>query len=106
MNQKEVLDLLDHEGIQYTYFEHPAVYTMEEMRLLIHHAENVAAHLAEAINSGEIAASPLRFPNEDSPCASCEAADICRRNAPHSGVTDRNAEKMDLSELIGRLQEE
>ncbi len=46
MNQKEILELLDHEGIPYTYFEHPAVYTMEEMRLLnLPDSECVAVNL-------------------------------------------------------------
>ena len=77
--------------------------TLEEMRLLIQHASNVAAHLAESINTGEIAASPLSFPNEDSPCASCDAYDICRRNAPNTSIVPRTAEKMDLGALIGQI---
>ena len=80
--------------------------TLEEMRLLIQHACNVAAHLAEAIATGDIAPSPLVFPNEDSPCATCEAFDICRRNAPNTGIVPRTAEKMKLGELIERISEE
>ena len=79
--------------------------TLEEMRLLIRHASNVAAHLAESVNTGEIAASPLSFPNEDSPCSKCDAFDICRRNAPNSGIVPRTAEKMKLDELIEKISE-
>ncbi len=80
--------------------------TLEEMRLLIQHACNVASHLAESINTGEIAASPLTFPSEDSPCATCEAVHICRRNAPNSGINPRAAEKMKLDELIEKISDE
>ncbi len=80
--------------------------TLEEMRLLIQHAENVARHLAEGINTGEIAASPLEFPNENSPCASCEAYHICRRNAPNTAIQPREAVKMTLPELIEKIREE
>ncbi|MBQ6233926.1 MAG: PD-(D/E)XK nuclease family protein, partial [Clostridia bacterium] len=78
--------------------------TLEEMRLLIQHACSVAGRLAEEINTGEIAASPLAFPNEDSPCATCEAYDVCRRNAPNTGITPRTAEKMKFDELIDKIK--
>ena len=79
--------------------------TLEEMRLLIQHARSVAERLAESINTGEIAASPLSFPNEDSPCTSCEAYDVCRRNAPNSGIVPRTAEKMKFDELIEKISD-
>ena len=66
----------------------------------------MASRLAESVNTGEIAASPLVFANEDSPCANCEAYDICRRNAPNSGISPRNADKMDLNELVEKITEE
>ena len=80
--------------------------TLEEMRLLIQHAGNVAARIAEGINTGEIAAAPLTFPNEDSPCSTCEAFDICRRNAANSGIVPRAAEKMNFSELMDKISAE
>lgn len=46
MNRTEVLKLLDQNQIEYIYEEHPAVYTMEEMRQLhLEHESDVAINL-------------------------------------------------------------
>ena len=74
--------------------------TLDEMRMLIRHANKVAAYMAESIKTGDIKASPIVFPNDVSPCSSCEAADVCRHNASNSCVAERNPDKMTLSELL------
>ena len=85
------------------FAQNKSLVPLDEMRLLIQHASNVAAHLAEAINTGDITPSPLEFPNENSPCATCDAADLCRRNAFNSGISPRQAPKMTMPEILEKI---
>lgn len=46
MNREEILKLLENRNIDYIYAEHPAVFTMEEMRQLhLQHEDDVALNL-------------------------------------------------------------
>lgn len=85
------------------FAQNKSLASLEEMRLLIHHACNVAAHLAEGIDTGEIAAEPLTFRGEKSPCETCAFPDLCRRNAPNTAVLPRPADKMSLPQLIEQI---
>ena len=77
--------------------------TLEEMRGLMEHARKAAAVMAEKIQQGQISASPLTAPGQESPCVRCSMREICRVQAADSVVVPRTGGELTFDELLERI---
>ena len=85
------------------FYKNKQLATLEEMRQLMEHARKAASVMAEKIRQGLICAAPLTLPGQESPCVRCSMREVCRVDAPDSGVSARQGTELSFDELIEKV---
>ena len=79
--------------------------SLSDLHGLIRHAGQTAGEMAERMQSGEIAASPLCDQNQNGPCQYCDYAAVCRRDVSRAPENARIMEQMKFEELIQKCEQ-
>lgn len=77
--------------------------TLDDMKALIGHAEEMACRFAEEMRSGKIKASPLCDKNGSGPCDYCDYAALCRKSVSRAPENARTMQEMKFGELLENI---
>lgn len=79
--------------------------SLSDLKGLIRHAGKMAGEMAERMQAGEIAASPLCDKNQKGPCEYCDYAAICRKDVSRAPENARIMEEMKFEALLEKCEQ-